>query len=737
MPFPPEIVRSRITKDQMILTINWGELGGDITNQTDLVNFINTKANIAHTHFLNELANVDLYSTQPQDGYIFYFDASSSKWKSKPLPPNVTKLSELTDVDTTTSPPQNGYVLTFLNNKWRPSQVQSGGGANYLRELLDVDLLTIQPQQDNILTYDASQNKWKPSALPAFTGATRLSQLTDVNTTLYPPANNNVLLFDDTLNAWRPGTLSFNVNHLEDIGDVQISNIDYGHVLIWEGSKWINASLDDANIAQKNHTHDATQIVYDNTLSGLQSNNIQAALDELNNNIMIVRNDLTNNIALIYDRFDLTDAQIAANATSISTLNTYVNDNLATLNDAINTINITINDNTATINTRIDNEVETLNTRIDGIETNIANIPVVNIIDQNVIYNIPTDFPSIEAVLNSINSAVIYPNVHINILVPAGTYILPSTVNINNPQTSNIHIYGAEPLVKNIVNSSTPVFFDVVPTDPNSYAHWEITFTLDNVTDIIPGQYAVIDDSIITSPDTEDKDVYYGVWLISAVDTVNNTITINHLFHQDVTFPCMNAITSGTIKVYPTVFTCENIADFTLFNFITSGSIANVLFKGNYSDNAGVFISPNATVNISNCAVINCGFAGFQCKNGYLNLSNIIASHNYIGILSDINGTIIADSSVITSFNEYGFYSRRKSFLRNESSISCWNNVGLQVEDNSFMLASNAYVFHNSLKDYMATRAASMYVGIYNASAIFDPDKNTIGNFNSIIITSE
>ena len=735
MPFPPEIVRSRITKDQMILTINWGELGGDITNQTDLVNFVNTKANIAHTHFLNELANVDLYSTQPQDGYIFYFDASSSKWKSKPLPPNVTKLSELTDVDTTTSPPQNGYVLTFLNNKWRPSQVQSGGGANYLRELLDVDLLTIQPQQDNILTYDASQNKWKPSALPAFTGATRLSQLTDVNTTLYPPANNNVLLFDDTLNAWRPGTLSFNVNHLEDIGDVQISNIDYGHVLIWEGSKWINASLGDANIAQKNHTHDATQIVYDNTLSGLQSNNIQAALDELNNNIMIVRNDLTNNIALIYDRFDLTDAQIAANATSISTLNTYVNDNLATLNNAINAINITIDNNTAIINTRIDNEVEILNTRIDGIEADIANIPVVNIIDQNKIYNIPTDFPSIEAALNSINSAVIYPNVYIDILVPAGTYILPSTVNINNPQTSNIHIYGVEPLVKNIVNSSTPIFFDVVPTDPNSYAHWEITFTLDNVTDIIPGQYAVIDDSIITSPDTEDKDVYYGVWLISAVDTTNNTITINHLYNQNTTFPCMNAITGGTIKVYPTVLTCDDTAEFSLFNFITSGSITNILFKGNYSDSAGIFISPNATVDIFNCAVINCGFAGFQCKNGYLNLSNVVASNNYIGILSDINGTIIANDSVITSFNSFGFYSRRKSFLRNESSTSCWNSVGLQTEDNSFILAKDAYVLHNSTTDYYATRTANMYVGVYNTSATFDPEKNTVGNLNSIIIT--
>jgi len=294
---------------------------------------------------------------------------------------------------------------------------------------------------------------------------------------------------------------------------------------------------------------------------------------------------------------------------------------------------------------------------------------------------------------------------------------------------------GFEPLVKNIVNSSTPIFFDVVPTDPNSYAHWEITFTLDNVTDIIPGQYAVIDDSIITSPDTEDKDVYYGVWLISAVDTTNNTITINHLYNQNTTFPCMNAITGGTIKVYPTVLTCDDTAEFSLFNFITSGSITNILFKGNYSDSTGIFISPNATVDIFNCAVINCGFAGFQCKNGYLNLSNVVASNNYIGILSDINGTIIANDSVITSFNSFGFYSRRKSFLRNESSTSCWNSVGLQTEDNSFILAKDAYVLHNSTTDYYATRTANMYVGVYNTSATFDPEKNTVGNLNSIIIT--
>jgi hypothetical protein len=44
------VEKTLLSKDQLKLTIDWGELLGDIQNQYDLINIINNKTNINHTH---------------------------------------------------------------------------------------------------------------------------------------------------------------------------------------------------------------------------------------------------------------------------------------------------------------------------------------------------------------------------------------------------------------------------------------------------------------------------------------------------------------------------------------------------------------------------------------------------------------------------------------------------------------------------------------------------------------
>jgi hypothetical protein len=44
------IEKTLLSKDQLKLTIDWGELSGDIHNQYDLINIINNKVDIDHTH---------------------------------------------------------------------------------------------------------------------------------------------------------------------------------------------------------------------------------------------------------------------------------------------------------------------------------------------------------------------------------------------------------------------------------------------------------------------------------------------------------------------------------------------------------------------------------------------------------------------------------------------------------------------------------------------------------------
>ena len=44
------VEKTLLSKDQLKLTIDWGELSGDIQNQYDLINIINNKVDIDHTH---------------------------------------------------------------------------------------------------------------------------------------------------------------------------------------------------------------------------------------------------------------------------------------------------------------------------------------------------------------------------------------------------------------------------------------------------------------------------------------------------------------------------------------------------------------------------------------------------------------------------------------------------------------------------------------------------------------
>jgi len=50
MPFPEEVTRTRITEDQTLLTKEWGKISGNIINQIDLINLLNSKADIDHNH---------------------------------------------------------------------------------------------------------------------------------------------------------------------------------------------------------------------------------------------------------------------------------------------------------------------------------------------------------------------------------------------------------------------------------------------------------------------------------------------------------------------------------------------------------------------------------------------------------------------------------------------------------------------------------------------------------------
>lgn len=141
MPLSDGTPRTKITEDQMILSVDWGEIHGDINDQVDLRNLLNSKANATHTHTVNDITDVNL------------LDLLNSKANVE----HKHTLSDIEEIDMNVSP-QNGDVLTYLNNKWIPQQVQNGGegGTTTLSGLTDVGVSNLIV--NDILSWDSE--KW-------------------------------------------------------------------------------------------------------------------------------------------------------------------------------------------------------------------------------------------------------------------------------------------------------------------------------------------------------------------------------------------------------------------------------------------------------------------------------------------------------------------------------------------------------------------------------------------------
>mgnify|MGYP001406651539 CR=1 FL=1 len=104
MPLSDGTPRTRITEDQMILSVDWGEIHGDINDQVDLRNLLNSKVNIDHNHYLSSLADVEISNIM--NGNILIYD----DLKYKNISPKAANLvmKDIKIVTVTTSWSENG-----------------------------------------------------------------------------------------------------------------------------------------------------------------------------------------------------------------------------------------------------------------------------------------------------------------------------------------------------------------------------------------------------------------------------------------------------------------------------------------------------------------------------------------------------------------------------------------------------------------------------------------------------
>lgn len=100
-----------------------------IYDDANIVNVLNDKADVNHSHTLTQIEDID--ATGKADGYILQYDSTTQKTKFQPLPSGTgsgaTNLNGLTDVDVTTTVPKNGDSLGFEDGIWKPTNITNGG----------------------------------------------------------------------------------------------------------------------------------------------------------------------------------------------------------------------------------------------------------------------------------------------------------------------------------------------------------------------------------------------------------------------------------------------------------------------------------------------------------------------------------------------------------------------------------------------------------------------------------
>ena len=167
---------------------------------------------------LSTLTDVDVDVSMLNDGDMLAWDGS--KWV-----PTVLRLDTDALEDVSLLSPQNEDFLVFNGAEWENRPVPLGDLA---------DLAVVTPADGEVLTYDGGV--WinqAPAAVP-----TTLDALTDVNAST--PADEDILQWDAVAGQWINRVLS---GDLADLSDVDVSVLNNGDTLTWDGSKWVSAAL--------------------------------------------------------------------------------------------------------------------------------------------------------------------------------------------------------------------------------------------------------------------------------------------------------------------------------------------------------------------------------------------------------------------------------------------------------------------------------------------------------------
>lgn len=279
------------------------------------------------------------------------------------------------------------------------------------------------------------------------------------------------------------------------------------------------------------------------------------------------------------------------------------------------------------------------------------------------------NFTSVAAALAFLANAVIGSGVLVNIQVNDGTYSINSPMIVQGAFSRNIQIYGQHTYAHNVTS---------IQNATGTAGAWSLALNLDSVSNIAIGDYV----GIQGASGGTNASYLNGIFPVTAVDTVNNRITIAST-HQNAV-PPSGAVTAASLN-FKTIFSCTNCDCFEVFNGGTALNIDKVAIIGDGTAHYGINVQ-----DVGRCYIatgVGCyGFGGggtggagfFANYNSEINCDGTLYAANcYMGINAD-SGASIDTQFAITNGNSQNGAICTAALIRTHQSGTCFTGNGAQ-----------------------------------------------------------
>jgi len=370
--------------------------------------------------------------------------------------------------------------------------------------------------------------------------------------------------------------------------------------------------------------------------------------------------------------------------------------------------------------------------------------------------NVPNDYITIQAALDSLKKAWIPRDVTVTIQVAAGYYNHTSPIIIDHPQGLHIKIIGATPVTTTITG---------VGTITGAAGNWSVPILVQSTSGIAAGDYVIIRDTTGTGAHY----AFRGIWKVVSVDSATQ-ITVQNT-HRASTFPTAT-LSGGTVVALKTILKFTACNGIVVAPNSALGLLDQVAVVGDGSINTGILVGrvpSNQTVPGPAFILLgsNVGVNGFGADGIWVGCGGDASA--YSGVASSGNGghgfwavnsgSIWAGYSTASGNGSHGFWADNGGSIwayystasgngyngfAADNGGSIWAGSSTAVDNKSrgftannggTIVAVNSTASGNTNYDYYAWLESSIYAYGYTGTPTFSPAANTVGNANAIIVT--